>query len=301
MTRNPGRPGVIAAIAASVAIAAARAGCVHHRAPMPPAPRPAPVPTTAALSPAPAPAPVPARAPAEAATPSDVPPASVIPAAAHELITGVIDDWRSTRVTLRRWRRNDTGPWAAGGDAWQGVIGTSGAAWGSGLHGSGAPDGHTGPIKHEGDGKSPAGAFALRGVYGYAAAPPRGTAVPYVQVTADWDCVDDPASKHYTRIVDRRGVTVDWTSAEQMRRRDELYTWVIDIAHNRAAAPGAGSCIFFHVWGGPTASTVGCTAMPEPELAQLIAGLDPTAVYVLLPRAEYDAFAATWGLPAGEK
>ena len=76
---------------------------------------------------------------------------------------------------------------------------------------------------------------------------------------------------------------------------------IIDIAHNPAATPGAGSCIFFHVWRGPAAGTVGCTAMPEPALAQLIAGLDPTAVYVLLPRAEYGAFAEPWGLPAGEK
>jgi hypothetical protein len=41
--------------------------------------------------------------------------------------------------------------------------------------------------------------------------------------------------------------------------------------------------------------------MPEPTLAQLIGGLDATAVYVLLPRAEYDAFAAPWGLPDAEK
>jgi len=281
------RPGLVAAIAASITIAAVRAGCIRHRAPSPH--------TASGDTAAPAPAPAPPAAP------RDAPSARVIPATARELITGILDDWSSTVVTLRRWRRKGAGPWAADGDPWQGVIGASGAAWGSGLHGSGAPDGHAGPVKREGDGKSPAGAFALRGAYGYAAAPPPGTSVPYVQVTTDWDCVDDPASKHYTQIVDRRGATVDWTRAEQMRRPDELYTWVVDIAHNPAAAPAAGSCIFFHVWGGPTAATVGCTAMRKPELAALIAGLDLTAVYVLLPRAEYDGFAAPWGLPASEK
>ena len=30
-------------------------------------------------------------------------------------------------------------------------------------------------------------------------------------------------------------------------------------------------------------------------------GLDATAVYVLLPRAEYDAFAGPWSLPAVAK
>jgi D-alanyl-D-alanine dipeptidase len=228
--------------------------------------------------------------------------AGVIPATAHQLITGILDDWSATRVTLRSWRRTgDGGGWLPDGAPWRGVIGKSGAAWGIGLHGSGAPDGRPGPLKREGDAASPAGAFALRGAYGYAAAPPTGTRIPYTQATADWQCVDDARSSHYTQIVDRRGITVDWTSAEAMRRTDELYTWVIDIAHNRAAAPGAGSCIFFHVWRSPTAITVGCTAMPERRLAQLIGSLDPTAVYVLLPRAEYDAFATTWALPAREK
>jgi hypothetical protein len=40
--------------------------------------------------------------------------------------------------------------------------------------------------------------------------------------------------------------------------------------------------------------------MAEPQLTKLIASLDPKAapVYVLLPRAEYDALAPAWGLPA---
>jgi D-alanyl-D-alanine dipeptidase len=225
---------------------------------------------------------------------------TVIPATARQLITGITADWTSTTVMLRRWHRRD-GMWIADGAHWQGVIGKTGAAWGSGLHGDGAPPGSGGPVKREGDGKAPAGAFAIRGVYGYAAGPPPKTVLPYRQTTADWQCVDDPASSHYTRIVDRKTLAVDWTSAEQMRRRDELYTWVIDIAHNRAATPGGGSCIFFHVWRGPRSFTVGCTAMPEPKLAALISGLDATAVYVLLPRAEYDTFAAPWGLPRDEK
>lgn len=225
----------------------------------------------------------------------------VIPSTARQLITGVVADWDATRVTLRRWRRED-GAWRADGEPWQGVIGKTGAAWGHGLHGAGAPEGRGGPIKREGDGKSPAGVFELRGAYGYAAKAPRNTLLPYAQLTADWQCIDDPGSRHYTQLVDlSRGIVVDWTSAEQMRRADALYTWVIDVAHNRSATPGAGSCIFFHVWRGPSSPTVGCTAMAERALTALMRGLDPAAVYVLLPRAEYDAFAAPWGLPRGEK
>ena len=250
----------------------------------------------AACAPAAAEAPDPVVAPAVA--PAIAPALGpAIPAAAHQLITGVIADWGATRVTLRHWRR-DGATWIAVGTAWQGVIG-KGAAWGTGLHGAGAPSGHDGPTKHEGDGKSPAGAFALRGSYGYAPRPPVHAVLPYTQVTAAWQCVDDAASSHYTQIVDRSLLAgaVDWTSAEAMRRRDALYTWVVDIAHNPSAQPGDGSCIFFHVWRDASSATVGCTAMPEAKLARLLAGLDPSAVYVLLPRAEYDAFTAPWGLP----
>jgi L,D-peptidoglycan transpeptidase YkuD (ErfK/YbiS/YcfS/YnhG family) len=214
-----------------------------------------------------------------------------------QLITGVTADWSSTTATLRLWTRTDaSAPWTAAGAAWPATIGTSGAAWGRGLHGDAPPAGRDGPVKIEGDGKAPAGAFAIRRAYGYAAAAPSGTQLPYAQLAADTDCVDDPASSHYTQIL-ARGRDADWKSAEHMRRADALYTWVIDIAHNPSATPGGGSCIFFHVWHDARSPTVGCTAMAEPRLAALIAKLAPSAVYVLLPRAEYAALAPAWGLP----
>jgi D-alanyl-D-alanine dipeptidase len=218
-------------------------------------------------------------------------------ATAPELVTAIVDNWDSTNATLRLWKHTATG-WRAEGDAWPAVIGSAGLAWGDGVHGVGAPVGRAGPVKHEGDRKSPAGAFAIRGVYGYASKAPPGTQLPYTPVEHGWQCVDDPRSSHYTQILDRRTAQVDWSSAEEMRRDDDLYTWVIDIAHNSAHVAGNGSCIFFHVWGGPGSTTVGCTAMEEPRLAKLIGELEPTAVYVLLPRAEYDALAGPWGLPA---
>ena len=192
---------------------------------------------------------------------------------------------------MRLWRC-ERGEWQAVGVPWPARIGTAGAAW------AGAPPaGRSGPVKHEGDRRSPAGRFALVHVYGYAAAPPAGTTLPYTPVDASWQCVDDPRSKQYARVLDRRTVEVDWSSAEAMRRDDAEYTWVIDTEYNRAQVPGAGSCIFLHVWSAPDHGTVGCTAMAEPDLAHLIAALGPGASYVLLPRAEYDALAEPWGLP----
>jgi len=219
-----------------------------------------------------------------------------IPIQTRELITAVIDDWTSTRATLRRYRR-DHGRWTLVGAAWPGVIGKAGAGWGDGLHGNGAAPGLDGPVKHEGDGKSPAGAFTIGGSYGYADAPPTGARLPYHAVTPAWKCVDDPASRHYNEILDQTRVDVDWKSAEDMRRDDEVYTWVVDVGHNAKHVPGKGSCIFLHVWRGPDSSTVGCTAMAEPVLAQLIATLDPSAVFVLLPKHEYAVLAEHWDLP----
>lgn len=217
-----------------------------------------------------------------------------IPKTTKQLVTAVTDDWTSTHARLALWQRTGVG-WQRVGDEWPAAIGKTGAAWGVGLH----PSGGEGPTKREGDQKSPAGVFALRASYGYADEPPHTWRMPY-ESAADLECIDDPASEHYTKIVDRKQVASDWQSAEQMQRDDELYEWVLDVAHNPDATPGAGSCIFLHVWSGPESTTVGCTAMDKPKLEALLAALDPAQqpLYVLLPRSEYSALASAWGLPA---
>jgi L,D-peptidoglycan transpeptidase YkuD (ErfK/YbiS/YcfS/YnhG family) len=206
---------------------------------------------------------------------------------ATQLVTAVIDDWHDTHATMRIWKRHCPGDFwePALPGAWQGVIGRNGAAW---------PE-----RRREGDGTSPAGAFPLGAVFGYAAAPPDGAKMPYTQSDASWHCVDDSRSPHYAQIVSTKDTPVDWTSAEDLRRDDGLYQWVVEVVYNRAHTPDAGSCIFLHVWQGPGDTTVGCTAMSEDMLRRLLFWLDPAAspMYVLLPRAEYDARIAAWGLP----
>ncbi|MBK9034017.1 MAG: hypothetical protein IPL61_22570 [Myxococcales bacterium] len=224
-----------------------------------------------------------------------------IPDESRELVLVVVPDWDATSATVSHWRRAAGGSWQAVRAPWPAVIGHTGIAWGQGLHGDGAPAGRAGPIKREGDGRSPAGIFALGPTYGRAPTAPAGARVKYTAVTDRWRCVDDAASTHYNRVLDEDTVTKDWASAEDLRRRDHLYDWVVDVRHNPAAVPGGGSCIFLHVWRGPTDGTVGCTAMAAPVLAELIAGLDPAArpVLVQLPAAERAALAEAWGLPPG--
>jgi L,D-peptidoglycan transpeptidase YkuD (ErfK/YbiS/YcfS/YnhG family) len=242
--------------------------------------------------------PAPTQPPVVVSVAQDAAVASPIALATRQLITVIVPNWNDTTAEIRLWKR-DADRWVADGSAWQAVVGKSGTGWGAGLHGQGPPPGRAGPTKREGDGKSPAGVFALGGSFGYGANAPATTGLPYQQVDPSWKCVDDPKSAHYNTILDQRTTKPDWTSAEEMRRSDELYTWVVDIAHNATRVPGAGSCIFFHVWGGPGSSTVGCTAMDERKLTDLMSKLTPGAkpALVLLPRAEYDALATAWQLP----
>jgi hypothetical protein len=244
--------------------------------------------------------PAPVLAPPVQVAPVTKAPPTPIAATTTQLITAVPADWNATTATLRLWHREPGKPWTAVGDAWTGVVGAAGSGWGIGLHGDAPPFGHTGPKKQEGDKKSPAGSFRMRAAYGYATAPPTGTRLPYTPTDDNVKCVDDPASLHYATIVNKAGIELDWHSAEDMRRNDALYTWVIDLAHNPARVPGEGSCIFLHVWKDADSPTVGCTAMPEPQLRALLVALDPAQdpTFVLLPRAEYSSLAAAWGLPA---
>ncbi|MCA9674683.1 MAG: hypothetical protein KC464_06570, partial [Myxococcales bacterium] len=156
------------------------------------------------------------------------------------------------------------------------------------------------------DGRAPAGAFRLLRAFGYDPRPPAGTSLPYRQVDDGWRCVDDPASRRYNQVLDARDVAVDWTSAEEMRRDDDLYRRLIEVDHNHAShgddeaapRPGGGSCIFLHVWRDADGVTAGCTAMPLADLEDLIGWLRPGAIYVLLPATERAALAAAWHLPA---
>ncbi len=219
--------------------------------------------------------------------------------ATRQLVTVITENWTAVPAALQRFELAESGEWAAVGQPVAVVVGKSGLGWGRGI----VPvprDG--GPIKKEGDGRSPAGIFALSSVFGYAP-PDQATWVqlPYVQATDDLECVDDPASIHYNQLVKKSGVaSVDWNSSEIMKRGDTLYRWGVFVDHNTApTAPGAGSCIFLHLWSGPTSSTVGCTAGEETKMKEVFGWLDPKKhpLLVQLPRATYDAQRTAWALP----
>ena len=216
----------------------------------------------------------------------------------RQLLVVVSDAWPATSAELRRFERGASG-WTSVGSATRIVLGRSGLGWGRGLHGAGAPAGRSGPLKAEGDGRAPAGVFSLSQVLGYAPAPPDGARGAYLQATPTVLCVDDPASRAYNQLVDSATTPADWSSVETMRRDDELYRWVVVVDHNtKPPSPGAGSCIFLHIWRGEGSVTAGCTAMEAGALEELIRWLQPEqAAYVALPREEYAALSEAWSLP----
>ncbi len=232
----------------------------------------------------------PMAAPALAAAAAPIPPAS------RQLVLSLSAGWDATRALLQAYERNPSGAWTALGDPFEASLGRAGLAWGRGLH----PAGLDGPQKREGDGRSPAGVFELRLVTGYDAAGPAGLRLPYRQATPTLRCVDDARSLRYNALVDEATAARDWSSAEDMRRDDELYRFVVWVGHNDAPVePGAGSCIFLHLRSAPGAVTAGCTAFEKEPMQRLLRWLDPQArpLLVQLPQAEYAARAAAWGLP----
>jgi len=218
---------------------------------------------------------------------------------AGQLVLVTTPGWDADHGTLQRFERVD-GTWRPVGDSVAVMVGRNGTAWGLGLHVP-QPDG---PVKREGDGRAPAGAFAIGTAFGYAA--DAETALPYAAMDAgDW-CIDVPASPLYNRIVDARdvGEAAVEGSTEPMRRDlhadgDQRYRLGFVIEHNTQAVPGAGSCIFAHLWKSPSDATAGCTAMADPAMQALLGWLDPARdpVFVLLPIAEFRRLQPNWQLP----
>jgi L,D-peptidoglycan transpeptidase YkuD (ErfK/YbiS/YcfS/YnhG family) len=207
--------------------------------------------------------------------------------------------WSSTTGVLRAFERaSPDGDWKIRENAIRVVLGKNGLGWGRGLVEAKID---SGPRKVEGDNRAPAGIFRLGPAFGYASARRADwIKLRYVPVTKETEGVDDPHSRYYNQLVDRSKVPhVDWRTSEQMLRADDLYKWGIFVAHNSAAATGAGSCIFMHIWKNSATATTGCTAMAERDLTQLLRWLDLAAqpVLIQIPRANYEMLRLRFRLP----
>jgi L,D-peptidoglycan transpeptidase YkuD (ErfK/YbiS/YcfS/YnhG family) len=216
--------------------------------------------------------------------------------------------WSAVQGRLQQYARADThSMWHAVGRPVEIVVGTNGLGWGIGIARADSAEARTAgdPVKKEGDGKSPAGVFTLGTAFGYAAQPLPGLKMLYLTLAPSTECVDDPQSKSYNRIVDRNTVKPDWKSSEHMRAAGESYVWGAVVNHNgtvpdgdAAPLPGGGSCVFLHIWHRQDQGTAGCTAMTQADLERLLVWLDPMQkpLLVQLPEPALQRLAHRWSL-----
>jgi L,D-peptidoglycan transpeptidase YkuD (ErfK/YbiS/YcfS/YnhG family) len=222
-------------------------------------------------------------------------------ASSRQLVVVRTADWDAFEGTLQRYERtSEAANWKTVGAVIPAVVGRNGLAWGVGLSDDGGDK--NAPVKLEGDGKGPAGAFSVGPAFGFE--PPSSVPwirFPYFQSDKTYKCVDDIGSRHYNRLVFEGQTEKDWKSSEDMLRNDDLYRLGLVIQHNwgTKTESGRGSCIFLHIWLTADKGTAGCTAITAADMVQLLGWLDPrmNPVLVQLPESEYARFRDIWQLP----
>lgn len=131
--------------------------------------------------------------------------------------------------------------------------------------------------KHEGDGGTPVGRFALKRVlYRSDRLMPPATRLPIWPIMRDDGWCDAPDDPNYNRPVK----LPYGASAENMWREDGLYDLVVVLGHNDdPVVPYAGSAIFIHVAAPEGTPTAGCIALTREDLLSVLRAL-PGATYI---------------------
>lgn len=195
---------------------------------------------------------------------------------ARQLLVVITRNQDATAARLRLFARDRPGTtWRQDGAAEPALVGRHGLAWGDPFRDQARPGD---PVKREGDGRTPAGIFMIGRSFGHA---PLARANHLTLRPKSAYCVDDPASPSYNRIV------VPARSGPAPRGEDmgaePLYRRGLVIEYPSNAGRRAGSCIFLHVWRGPSKGTAGCVALPEARVAALQDFTQEGAAIAILP------------------
>jgi L,D-peptidoglycan transpeptidase YkuD (ErfK/YbiS/YcfS/YnhG family) len=244
----------------------------------------------------------------EGGSANDPPPSPPSPIAAgcQQILLVRAASWTAATGTLERYERSERSErsegstWTRVGAAIPVDLGRNGMAWGRGLQMMTEP----GPVKREGDGKSPAGVYRLGTAFGAAVSLPAGARdFPYLRALPTTYCVEDARSIYYNQFVDSTRVTPpSWEQWSQMARADGLFEWGVVVQQNAPEIQrGAGSCVFLHIWRGPNRPTAGCTAMAKDHIQETLRWLNPdlAPILVQLPEPVFRSVRAAWGLPKG--
>ena len=202
-----------------------------------------------------------------------------IPSDTRQLLVVSAKDFDSSLATLQAYEQINK-KWTKAFPAITVNLGRNGMGWGKGLiefeHRKDEP------IKVEGDGKSPAGLFALEHFFGYEQ---KDFAFPYLRVDEKTLCIDDSDSSFYNQII-RQDDKNMFKSFEYMKRNDSLYRLGIVVNHNTEKIKNQGSCIFIHIQKSQKAPTAGCTSMDEDKLLKIMKWLNKKEVPLLLQLPE---------------
>lgn len=227
-----------------------------------------------------------------------LPPKPSILDRSQQLLVVVTNSWDNQQAILQPfYRRSSKESWQPYGDSWPVVVGKNGLGWGNNLK---SYAGSNDPIKKEGDGKAPAGAFQIGPAFGFEPID-KEVKFKYIAITPSIICVDDPKSRYYGRIINTDQVDKkDWDSAENMVDETVYYKRGLVVNYNiHGEFPGGGSCIFIHIHPTLENGTAGCTAMVEDNLAKIWSWLNPqnNPVLVQFPKEQYQKLQKSWGLP----
>ena len=231
------------------------------------------------------------------------PKSPILYAKSLQAIVVTTENWEATKGAAQLFERKTAkSKWNPVGESLPVVTGKNGMAWGAGLHEL-PTDTRRLLLKTEGDGKAPAGIFALTSSFG-STEKPKFVKLPYTEFEEFTECVDDVKSAHYNTIVDRMKVgNFDWKSSEKMLEIGAQYDLGVFVAHNFKRQAGGGSCIFLHIWKAPESPTVGCTAMSRENIEKVLSFLDTkkNPVLIQLPVETYAQFQTKWNLPQMKK
>lgn len=202
--------------------------------------------------------------------------------ASEQLIVVIAEDMNRSEGMLQRYEKADV--WEKTGAAVPVVLGRNGLGYAQGSE----------PLKREGDGRTPAGVFAISSTFGYEDAP--NSKMPYLHADEHLICVDDPEDSRYNRIIRYEGEEFP-KSYERMRREDEVYRNGAVIEYNALGEKGRGSCIFIHLNHPDSRPTSGCTAMEETPLKEVIGWLDPRKKPMILqiPKSDCAGYQQEFG------
>ncbi|MGZ4356879.1 MAG: L,D-transpeptidase family protein [Gaiellaceae bacterium] len=187
--------------------------------------------------------------------------AAPAPAASRQLITVEAATSRATYATARIWARTDI-CWTPAGGPYTARVGRNGVR----------------KNKHEGDGSTPAGTFAIGGKM-YGNSPNPGVSYPYVRLRCgDWWVEDSKSATYNTfqrigcgRTPPFRVTTPDLSTSPR------AYAQFAVIEYNmHPVVRGRGSGIFLHVQIGK--ATSGCISLRRAALIHVLRWLDPDAL-----------------------